>query len=41
MAWMGMPGQRELWPGDIYIDPETHVLMRYKKRPATVFKPVT
>ncbi len=33
----GYAGQRELWPGDIYIDPETHVLMRYQKRPATVF----
>jgi hypothetical protein len=26
-------GRRELRPGDIYVDPETHVLMRYKKRP--------
>ncbi len=26
-------GRRELRPGDIYVDPETHVLMRYTKRP--------
>ena len=26
-------GKRELLAGDIYMDPETHVLMRYKKRP--------
>jgi hypothetical protein len=26
-------GKSELPPGDIYVDPETHVLMRYKKRP--------
>jgi hypothetical protein len=26
-------GLRELLTGDIYIDPETHVLMRYKGRP--------
>ena len=25
-------GWRELRPGDIYVDPETHILMRYKKR---------
>jgi hypothetical protein len=30
----GYNGKRELWPGDIYVDPESHVLMRYKKRPA-------
>jgi hypothetical protein len=29
----GYAGQRELQPDDIYVDPETHVLMRYKKRP--------
>jgi hypothetical protein len=28
----GYAGRRELRPGDIYVDPETHVLMRYKKR---------
>ena len=28
----GHPGKRELPPSDIYVDPETHVLMRYKKR---------
>jgi hypothetical protein len=33
----GYAGQRELWPGDIYVDPETHILMRYQKRPATIF----
>ena len=31
----GYMGQRELWPGDIYVDPKTHVLMRYQKRPAS------
>ena len=28
----GYAGTRELLAGDIYIDPETHVLMRYKKQ---------
>jgi hypothetical protein len=32
-------GKRELRPGDIYVDPETHVLMRYKKRPAGRLEP--
>jgi hypothetical protein len=30
----GYNGKRELRPGDIYVDPETHVLMRYKTRSA-------
>lgn len=28
----GYAGKRELRQGDIYVDPETHVLMRYNKR---------
>ncbi len=32
----GYAGRRELRPGDIYVDPETHVLMRYRKRPLQV-----
>ena len=35
----GYAGKRELRPDDIYVDPETHVLMRYKKRPATCLQP--
>ena len=31
----GDAGKRELWADDIYVDPETHVLMRYKKCSAT------
>lgn len=23
-------GERELWDGDVYVDPETHILMKYK-----------
>jgi hypothetical protein len=37
----GYAGKRELRPDDIYVDPETHVLMRYKKRPATCLQPAT
>jgi hypothetical protein len=29
----GYAGRRELWPGEIYVDPETHVLMTYRRRP--------
>jgi hypothetical protein len=29
----GYAGRRELRPGDIYVDPKTHVLMRYRKPP--------
>ncbi len=32
----GDAGRRELRPGDIYVDPETHVLIRYKKWPRAV-----
>ena len=29
----GYAVRRELRPGEIYVDPQTHVLMRYRKRP--------
>jgi NADPH-dependent ferric siderophore reductase len=33
-------GRRELLAGDIYVDPQTHVLMRYKRRPPSSPLPV-
>jgi hypothetical protein len=38
-AMDGYAGRRELRSGDIYVDPATHVLMRYKKRAAARFQP--
>jgi hypothetical protein len=35
----GYGGRCELRPGDIYVDPETHVLMRYKERPLLQHQP--
>jgi hypothetical protein len=35
----GHRGKAELEPGDIYVDPETHVLMRYRKRPLLHHQP--
>lgn len=29
-------GRRELQAGDIYVDPETHVVMRYRRRPGVL-----